>query len=89
MIFGINTTSDISKLTQISLAYNTFNEQQFRNITLGIYAKYHYKSCYYLYKHKCASRRARIFSGLARKRAVLHLSMQSKQPMAVLKAISL
>ena len=24
--------------------------QQFRNITRGIYAKYHYKSCYYLYK---------------------------------------
>ena len=24
--------------------------QQFRNITSGIYAKYHYKSCHYLYK---------------------------------------
>ena len=36
VIFGINTTRDISKLS--------------RNITRGIYAKYHYKSCYYLYK---------------------------------------
>ena len=36
MIFGINTTSDISKLSN--------------NITRGIYAKYHSKSCYYLYK---------------------------------------
>ena len=38
MIFGINTTHDISKLSQ------------FRNITRGIYAKYLYKSCYYLDK---------------------------------------
>ena len=35
MIFGINTTRDISELrTTISI----------RNITRGIYAKYHYKS---------------------------------------------
>ena len=27
--------------------------QQFRNITRSIYAKYHYKSCYYLYKLGC------------------------------------
>ena len=52
MIFGINTTRDISKLPQISLAYNGLWNyvKQFWNITRGIYAKYHYKSCYYLYK---------------------------------------
>ena len=43
MIFGINTARDISKLSQIYV-------QQFGNITNDIYAKYHYKSCYYLYK---------------------------------------
>ena len=44
MIFGINTARDNLKLSQIY-------EQQFGNyITSNIYAKYHYKSCYYLYK---------------------------------------
>ena len=43
MIFGINTARGISKLSQIYV-------QQFENITSDIYAKYHYKSCYYLYK---------------------------------------
>ena len=42
MIVGINTTRDISKLSQISNVY----VQQFRNITRGIYSKYDYKSCY-------------------------------------------
>ena len=39
MIFCINTTRDVSRLSQ-----------RFRNITRGIYAKYQYKSCYNLYK---------------------------------------
>ena len=39
MIFCINTTRDVSRLSQ-----------QFRNISRGIYAKYQYKSCYNLYK---------------------------------------
>ena len=41
MIFGINTTRDISK--------SKFHSP-FRNITRGIYAKYHYQSCCYLYE---------------------------------------
>ena len=36
VVFGINTTSDISKLLYVSL-------RQFWNISSGIYAKYHVK----------------------------------------------
>ena len=43
MIFGINITRDISKLSQNYVL-------QFWNITRGIYAKYLYKTVYYLYK---------------------------------------
>ena len=53
MIFGINTTRDISKLSQISLAHRLVKLLiTILKITRGIYAKYHYKneSCYYLYK---------------------------------------
>ena len=44
VVFGINTAHDISKLSQISKLH-----EQYQNITHGIYAKYQYKSCYYLY----------------------------------------
>ena len=47
MIFCINTTRDISKLSQITYVI------QFRNITRGIYAKYQYKLCYCLNKLYC------------------------------------
>ena len=43
MIFGINTTHDISKLSQISLAYRLVK----LHVTI---LKYQYKSCYYQYK---------------------------------------
>ena len=51
MIFGINTTRDISKLSQISLASRLVKLR----ITISkyhpwFYAKNHFKSCYYLYK---------------------------------------
>ena len=44
MIFGINTTRDISKLSQISLAWRLVKLRitKFWNITRGNYAKYHY-----------------------------------------------
>ena len=42
MIFGINTTCDISKLSQISSRHYYFE------ISLMVFMpKYHYKSCYY------------------------------------------
>ena len=52
MIFGINTTRDISKLSHLLLAsVGSWNYVwQFRNITRGTYAKYDYKSWYYLHK---------------------------------------
>ena len=45
VILGIFTTRDISKLSQISFAERLVKLP----ITRDIYAKYHYKSCYYLY----------------------------------------
>ena len=45
MIFGINTTSDISKFSCVVLRA----VRQVKFETSGIYAKYHYKSCYYLF----------------------------------------
>ena len=36
--------SNFTRLTAREIMYN-----KFRNITCGIYAKYHFKSCYYLY----------------------------------------
>ena len=41
MIFGINTTSDISKLLYVISRAVRRNLRQFWNITSGIYAKYH------------------------------------------------
>ena len=50
MTFDINNTLDISKLSQISLAQWLMKLcRQFQNIPGGVYAKYHYKSRYYLY----------------------------------------
>ena len=52
MILGINTTLYISKLSQISLAYGLVKLRMTILKYHGIYAKYHYKSCDYLYKYK-------------------------------------
>ena len=50
MIFGINTTFVVFQncLKFHELLGELNYVWQFRNITRGIYAKYHYKSCYYL-----------------------------------------
>ena len=42
MIFGINTTRDISKLLYVI-------SQAAKRVKFGIYAKYHDKSRYYVY----------------------------------------
>ena len=55
MIFGINTTRDISKLSQnftrLTAREITYNNFEISLVVQCIYAKYPYKSCYYLYKH--------------------------------------
>ena len=48
MIFGINTCENCPKFHSPNGSWNYV--KQFWNITRGIYVKYHFKSCYYLYK---------------------------------------
>ena len=40
---------NIARVTKVCSDEMANAKMQFRNITRGIYAKYHYKSCYYLY----------------------------------------